>query len=142
MKLAALAAALALAVPATAAAYTVTVAPSSPARGDAVVFTGSFPQAAFRQSRNPQFPNNPYGYVLCQDAAGVRVLDVTTVFFEKSRKLPDGSFEASSSPLVLDGPDWPADTAATCSISTGYWHQDKTAVVWNQVAWAEFAAHP
>ncbi len=126
----------ALAITATAAAdttYTVAVTGEQPTSGQAVTFTGTFPQQAFRQAHNTQFHNNPYGYILCQDQT---VADELVVFWVKGDKNPDGSVTASSYPVTLTG-------SGACSISVGYWtYSQANGAQWNQVSYLDFTVQP
>ncbi len=103
-------------------------------RGDSVTFTGTFPAAAFRQSHNSQFHQNPYLSVFLTDpATGSSVFGLTTSFLKKAKN-PDGSFVGQSYPLLLDSQDWPAAAAAVGSATSLYWTDDKEGVIYHFVS--------
>ncbi len=127
----------------TAVAYTISVDQPSPAHGDTVTFTGTFPAEAFRQAHHSQFHSNPTGTVVCSDPSTGAALLYGVTYFTKSGKDPDGNFTATSSPFLLDSPSWPDGAAGACSIVTGYWtdtHSD--GVQFNQVAYTHFDVSP
>lgn len=105
------------------------VSPDLPHHGESVVFSGAFPQEAFRQSRQPQYPGNPQLSLLCANTTTTVLRGFYFGIFTKTDKNPDGSWNAVSAPVVLDsnggnGVSWPADTiGVVCTANTGYWRQ-------------------
>ncbi len=107
--------------------YTLQCDQPDPARGDTVTFSGTFPQEAFKQARNPQFHDNPYLTVLIADANGQTVFSQQTSFVKGARN-PDGSVNGTSYPMLLGGP-------GIGQANAGYWTYDnKTGAVYHQVA--------
>jgi len=122
----------------------------TPVHGSAVTFSGTFPQAAFKQSRQPQYPGNPQLSLNCGNTTQTVKRYFISNLFHKDSKNPDGSWNATATvPIVLDsqgegGIYWPADaTGVECHAYTGYWTQDKSgAAVWNPVAALMFPVGP
>lgn len=123
--------------------YTLALDQPNPVHGQAVTFTGTFPQDAFKQARNPQFPYNPQLEVVCSVVSPNDFIEVQATDKSTKTKLPDGSIQATSYPVVLDLAGWPAGVGATCSAITGYWTQTNQAgVVFHSVASTYFTVSP
>lgn len=113
--------------------YTLTLDQPNPARGSRVTFTGTFPQAAFRQAHNPQFHSNPYLTLSLFTTNGWRLL-ITQPFGPKTRlKNPDGSFTCTSYPVTLEASDWPTG-AVTGVAASGYWTDSRAGPEYHSVA--------
>ncbi len=123
--------------------FVVTLDQPNPVRGATVTFTGTFPQAAFKQARNPQYPINPFFEVVGTVQAPNDFMVAQEMNKSTKVKLPDGSIQVTSFPVLLASPSWPVGAGATASITTGYWTQDHGGnAVFNFVASSEFTVSP
>ena len=129
--------------------YTLTVDNPAPAHGDSVIFSGTFPQAAFKQSRQPQYPGNPAFSLNCGNSEETVMRYFISNLFHKDSKNADGSWNATATvPILLDsagGFTWLADAlGVVCHAFTGYWTQDcaKCGPTWNPVADLTFTVDP
>lgn len=129
--------------PSDAATYTLTIDNPAPAHGEAVAFSGTFPQAAFKQARQPQTPNNPAFSLSCGNTTQTVYREFWSGIWSKTTKNADGTWNAVSAPLALDAASWPADaTEVVCHAFAGWWSWSHGSLIWNAAGALVFAVSP
>lgn len=142
LALAVAAAILVAAKPVDAATYYLSLDQSAPAYGDSVTFTLTYPQDAAKNSRHPQFHEQPVVFVFCYQA-GALVYQTVAYPIDKTHVGRD-EWLGHTYPIQLPyvpNPDIPGDWtsgAADCTATSVYFTDDGDVVTAHTIATTTF----